>query len=325
MPLTLKGCVSAAAEAAEPWTASAAPPGGSICPLEKHNLQLYFFQTSRPDGSANIQSECEAQQKTPRLPTAASLYARLLRAPELDLAIEDLHAQEMSRAATYGLRWRVLSDAGGFAVALLIAAHCGSARAAAIADAAQSLGLASHCRVHATIQTLIHLGGVRACGDPRDGRTRLLAPNSWLLDFLDDWLRAQLNALFECTSITANHHAARAALGEAVRAAPATFLRLGPLDWLVHAVGGEAWLLSVLTEAREHASCGIVSTPSLKLLARQTSISRAHYATLRSKAELRGLLLRSPATSELRLTRPFLLQSRMYFARRLALIGAVVS
>lgn len=286
---------------------------------------MYFFQTSRSDGSADIQSERQAQQKTPWLPSAARLYARLLRTPQLDSAIAGLHAQEMSRAATYGLRWRVLSDAGGFAVALLIAADCGSARTGAIADATQMLGLASHCRVHAAVQTLIHLGGLAACGDPRDGRMRLLAPDGWLPDFLNDWLRGQLSALSKCTSIRASHHDARVALGEALRAAPATFLSLGPLDWLVHAVGGEAWLLSVLTEARAHTSSGIVSTPSLKLLARQTNISRAHYATLRSKAEHRGLIQRSPDTSELRLAGPFYLQSRMYFARRLALIGAVVS
>ncbi|WBU31498.1 hypothetical protein OOZ54_08375 [Rhodopseudomonas palustris] len=286
---------------------------------------MYLFQISRSDRSADIQSEREAQLKASWLPSAARIYARLLRAPRLDSAIKDLHAQEMSRAATYGLRWRVLSDAGGFAVALLIAADCGLARAGVIADTTQMLGLASHCRVHAAVQTLTHLGGVTACGDPRDARTRLLAPDGWLPDFLNDWLRGQLGALSKCTSITANHHDARVALGEALRAAPATFLSLGPLDWLVHAVGGEAWLLSVLTETREHTSSGIVSTPSLKLLARQTNISRAHYATLRSKAEHRSLVQRSPDTSELRLTGPFYLQSRMYFARRLALIGAVVS
>lgn len=217
---------------------------------------MYFFQISRPDRSADIQSEREAQLRTSWLPSAARIYARLLRAPQLDSAIKDLHAQEMSRAATYGLRWRVLSDAGGFAVALLIAADCGLARAGVIADTTQMLGLASHCRVHAAVQTLTHLGGVTACEDPRDARTRLLAPDGWLPDFLNDWLRGQLGALSKCTSITANHHNARVALGEALRAAPATFLSLGPLDWLVHAVGGEAWLLSVLTETENTPPVG---------------------------------------------------------------------
>jgi len=255
------------------------------------------------------------------LGSAADLHRTLLRSEQLDDAFQILRARELARAKVYGPRWKLLSDAGGLAVALMIDASQGQATVGAIAARLEACGLASRSRVHALTRTIIHLGGVTVSRSNRDARARLLAPSGWLPAFIDDWLGGYLCALAMHQIGPIDASAARARLGQTILERPTALFRSRALGWITHAVGGGLWLLSLLASARR-MSARILVQLSLKDLARTSGLSRAHYAYLRALAEQRGLVRRQGDGAQLELTSRFWALARGLVAGQLAVIGA---
>lgn len=245
----------------------------------------------------------------------------ILRGGGLQDAIRLLQARELQRAREFGPRWRLLSDLGGLSVALAITAS-GGAPVGRLADQLQYAGVASRSRVHGLVRTLVHLDGVSAGPHPDDRRVRRLAPRPWLVRFLEDWVDGQRAALSLCLPRAAPAGAFDLArfdrlLRRDVRLA-GPFARLG---WLWHAVGGTLWLLTLLMHARAHGRRAYAADISFKALSRDSGISRAHFAHLRSQAEARGLVRRDELGPRLHLSRAFHARALACVARWMAAIA----
>ena len=239
--------------------------------------------------------------------------------------IDDLFAREISRARRFGLRWRVLSDVGGFAVAAMIAAQRGFAFIGRIADQLQALGLASRSRVHGLARTLVHLGGVAVRRAPGDGRARLLAPCGWLPAFMDDWIEGHLTALAGRRPPDLVLGAARERLDALVLAHPGALFASGRLTWLTQALGGWLWLLATLSGGRADGGRRGLPAASFKGLAAASGLSRAHWAHLRAQAEARELVRRQQDRCGLEISTRFRRQARSAVMRRLALLSGALA